>query len=250
MLGFTKLANLFTDVRRIGSGEGAGMKIVPLEGDRDIARGSYEEPVQRAFLSNIQSGDVVYDVGANVGFFSLLAARRVGPTGQVYAFEPVARNAAAVERSAGLNGFDTLKVFTRAVGATNGMADLNLAEHIGGAVLASVGAPPDKRETISVDIVTLDHMIREEGLRPPTLVKIDVEGAELDVIRGMKNTLAAHSPVLIIELDDATQAGIEQKTRELSDLLTEMRYGLSDLAPSYPEAGWWVAHFVSRSLAA
>ena len=146
MLRLGKLSALFSDVRRIAGGEGTGLRIIPLEGDREIALGSYETPVQKALLDNVAAGGVVYDIGANVGFFSLLAARRVGPQGRVYALEPVARNAAAIERSARLNGFGAIEVFAKAAGAASGIAELNLARHIGGAVLASVGAPPDRRD--------------------------------------------------------------------------------------------------------
>lgn len=246
MLRYDRLSNLFSDVRRIAGGEGRGLKIVPLEGDREITLGSYETPVQRALLENVAAGGVVYDIGANIGFFSLLAARRVGPGGGVYAFEPVDRNAAAIGRSAQLNGFATIEVFTKAAGSATGVAELHLARHIGGAVLASVGAPPDRRGSVVVEVVALDDFIRERGLRPPTLVKVDVEGAELDVLRGMEKTLKSHDPVLICELDDATQAGLERKARDLADLLGGMGYDLSELARSYPQSDWRVSHFVAR----
>jgi FkbM family methyltransferase len=246
MLRFGNLSTLFSDVRRIAGGKGAGLRIIPLEGDREIALGAYETPVQVALLDNVAAGGVVYDIGANVGFFSLLAARRVGPQGRVYAFEPVARNAAAIERSARLNGFEALEVFAKAAGAASGIAELNLARHIGGAVLASVGVPPDRRGSVSVEVVAIDDLIREGSLRSPSLVKIDVEGAELEVIRGMKATLQAHRPVVICELDDATEAGLERKIDELLALLAGLEYRLERLTPCYPGIDWQVAHFVAR----
>ncbi len=246
MLGAGKISTLFSDVRRIAAGEGAGLKIVPLEGDREIAEGSYEIPVQEALVANLAEGGVVYDIGANVGFFALLAARCVGPQGRVYAFEPVPRNAAAIERSARLNGFAGLEVLTLAAGAESGVAELNVARHIGGAVLASVGTPPDRRGAIAVEVVTIDDAIAARGLRPPSLVKVDVEGAELDVIRGMRATLAAHRPVLVCELDDATEAGLEDKTGALVALLAGLGYTVERLAPGYGDIAWQVAHFVAR----
>ncbi len=246
MLGAGRISTLFSDVRRIADGPGAGLKIVPLEGDREIALGRYEVPVQTALFANLDDGGVFYDIGANIGFFSLLASRRVGPRGRVYAFEPLPRNAAAIERSARLNGFSGLEVFEVAAGAESGVADLNLARHIGGAVLASVGTPPDRRGSIAVEIVAIDDVIAERGLRPPSLVKIDVEGAEPDVIRGMRATLQTHRPALIVELDDATDAGLERKTDDLFALLAGLGYRLERLAPGYPDIAWRVAHFVAR----
>jgi FkbM family methyltransferase len=246
MARLSKLSALFSDVRRIAEGEGAGLKIIPMEGDREIALGSYELPVQTALFQNVAEGGVVYDIGANVGFFSLLSSRRVGAEGRVYAFEPLPRNVAAIERSARLNGFTWLEVFAKAAGAASGEAELNLARHIGGAMLASIGSPPDRRGSIPVEVVAVDDLIRERSLRPPSLVKIDVEGAELEVIRGMEATLRAHRPVLICELDDASEAGLEAKIADLSVLLAGLGYGLERLAPGYGDIGWQVAHFVAR----
>ncbi len=246
MLTPAGLTGLFSEARDIRGGPGAGLKIIPLQGDREITLGTYEVPVQQALTGNLAPDDVVYDIGANIGYFTMLAARRVGRGGQVYAFEPVARNAAAIGRSARLNGFDGVTVFEKAVGATAGMAELNIARHIGGAMLASIGAPPDRRGSVEVEVVVIDDFIHDRRLRPPTLVKIDVEGAELDVLRGMVRTLRVHGPVLIVELDDATAPGLEAKTAALADLLRGLDYALAPLAPSYPAAGWSVAHFVAR----
>jgi FkbM family methyltransferase len=245
MLRSTGLLNLFSGMREVAGGYGAGLKLIPMKGDREITLGAYEIPVQKALIENAQPGGVVYDVGANVGYFSLLAARRVGPEGRVYAFEPVARNAAAIERSARANGFHAVEVFEKAVGAADGAADLNLARHIGGAMLASVGTPPDWRATVEVEVVALDGFIDVLGLRPPSLVKIDVEGAELDVLRGLTRTIEAHSPIMIIEIDDANEAGLQSKARDLSAALAGLGYDATLLAPSYPDAEWSVAHFLA-----
>ncbi len=246
MLGYGGLTGLFSNVREIRGGQGAGLKIVPLKGDREITLGTYELPVQQALSENVGPGGVVYDVGANIGYFTMLAARRVGQAGQVYAFEPVARNAAAIERAALLNGFDRVTVFEKAVGASTGPSELLLARHIGGAMLASVGAPPDRSGSVEVEVVALDNFIDERRLRPPSLIKIDVEGAELEVLRGMTDTLRTQAPLLIVELDDATEQGLAAKTRALAALLDGLDYGLAPLAPSYPGAGWSVAHFLAQ----
>lgn len=246
MPSFSGLARMFSGVREIRAGAGAGLKIIPLRGDREITLGIYEAPVAHALTENLRQGGVFYDIGANIGYFTMLAARQVGPVGRVCAFEPVARNAAAIVRSARLNGFGNIDVFEKAAGARGGVAELNLAHHIGGAMLASIGAPPDRSGSVEVDVVTIDDFADARGLPPPSLVKIDVEGAELEVLRGMTETLRSHAPVLIVELDDATASGLEEKTRALGDLLAGLEYTLAPLAPAYPAAGWSVAHFVAR----
>ena len=90
-----KLRGIFSEASVVAEGRGAGLKLVARGADPNFARGIYEQPMQEAVISNLSAGDVFFDVGANIGFFSLIAARRVGPEGHVYAFEPVPRNAAA-----------------------------------------------------------------------------------------------------------------------------------------------------------
>ena len=110
-----RLRGLFSETRAIADGEAAGLKLFAHGAQPDFAKGIYEMPIQRTIAGSLDDGDCFYDVGANIGFFSLIAARRVGETGKVYAFEPVHRNAAGIERSAELNGFaERLEVFEEA----------------------------------------------------------------------------------------------------------------------------------------
>ena len=108
-----KLLDALSNSHIVAEGEAAGLKLVTRSGDQNFARGTYEQPVQDAVASNLLPGDVFYDVGANIGFFSLIAARCVDVSGRVYAFEPVPRNAAAIVRNAKLNGFNRIEVLKR-----------------------------------------------------------------------------------------------------------------------------------------
>jgi FkbM family methyltransferase len=239
------LRNLFSGAQCIESGEAAGVRIIARGADPDFVRGAYERPLQQLIASSLKAGDVFYDVGANIGFFSMIAALRVGPAGHVYAFEPVPRNATAIERSARLNGFQTISVFAEAVGAASGRDDLLLARHVGGAVLRSVGAPPDMIGRISVATTTIDDAIGKRGLRPPSLVKIDVEGAEMDVLTGMADTLRAYRPPVIYELDDASHAGLEKKARTAASFFASIGYCLTELPASYVNRNWQVKHVLA-----
>lgn len=238
-----RILNRCLDIRVIRAGKAEGLKLVARRADPNFARGVYEPIMQEAISSSLQSGDVFYDVGANIGFFSLIAARSVGPQGRVYAFEPVPDNAAAIVRSADLNGIATIDVFAKAVGAKSGREELLLAHHIGGAVLASVGEPPDMKGRIEVDTVALDDIIALQKLRPPSLVKIDVEGAEMDVLRGMKNTIQNYRPKIIYEIDDATREGLSIKVNNVAAFMNAADYAITELPASYPDISWQVVHF-------
>lgn len=242
----SKLRDAIPITRVIADGHAAGLKIAVARADPDFARGSYERPLQNVVAAELCPGDVFYDIGANIGFFSLIAARRVGAHGHVYAFEPVPGNAAAIARHAYLNGFATIEVFPHAVGAQTERAELRLAHHIGGAVLAAVGEPPDLRGRMAVDVVALDDIIARKKLRPPTLVKIDVEGAELNVLSGMRHTLGAAKPKVVYEIDDASPGGLERKATKLAGFLRGLGYVLTPLPAAYPDVAWQVAHVLAR----
>ena len=129
-------------------GPGRGLHFDPGPSNADYASGDNELPVQQALVDHLRPGAVFYDVGANVGFLTVLGARLVGPHGAVYAFEPVASNALYVHRNAEANRFAQVQVLEKAVSNRNGRGDLNLAKYSGGAALASVEAPPDAAEIL------------------------------------------------------------------------------------------------------
>ena len=233
-------------VRKIQSGRAAGLSLVcPRNADPRFEAGTYEMPIQDAIAEMLSPGDVFFDIGANLGFFSLVAARAVGPEGRVYAFEPVPRNADAIRRCRNINNLPWIDVFVEAVGASSGKADMWIAKHPGGSALASADTPPDRLRKANVDLVSLDDAIAERGLRPPNLIKIDVEGAEHEVLEGLAKTLLAANPALLCEVDDATEEGLDRKRRELSETLVRSGYRVRVLPLSYDASEWHVAHLLA-----
>ncbi|HVE69691.1 MAG TPA: FkbM family methyltransferase [Solirubrobacteraceae bacterium] len=201
------LAPLGSGELTIAGGAAGGLRLAaatfPLEHvhAHHLLRGTLERPVQDALRRHVAPGAVVYDVGANLGFFSLLAARLTGPDGRVYAFEPVPANAAAVRANAAANGLGRVTVLELALGEVPGRAALTVPDDASWAFLeryaptrAGAGA------TLEVRVATADALVADGTLEPPGLVKLDVEGAELDVLTGMAETLRAHRPVLIAEM--------------------------------------------------
>lgn len=179
--------------------DGATVRILtgPISGGRWISGshthgcwlGTYERGLQRRIWSALEPGQTFYDVGANVGFFSLLAAAAVGPAGSVVAFEPLPRNLALLRRHLDLNHVRHAVVVPAAVADASGTADL---ETSGGPAQSRLG-----REGVRVDLVTLDAFVRSGG-PPPQVVKIDVEGAETRVLAGARDLLARHAPLLFL----------------------------------------------------
>jgi len=171
--------------------------------------GLLEVSVQEAMRRLLGPGDVFYDVGANVGFFSLAGARRVAPGGAAYAFEPVPENVAAIRDSAVLNGLDNLEVIESAAGRAAGHDRLLLIEDLSWSHLESLGSHPRTRATVDVEVVAIDDLVASGRIRPPDLVKIDVEGAEIDVLEGMRRTIEEHRPAIVCELHDTARQFVE-----------------------------------------
>jgi FkbM family methyltransferase len=153
----------------------------------------------RAFLDVLEAGQIVFDIGANIGYYSLIAARRVGPRGRVLAFEPFPRNISYLYRHLALNGADNVTVIPMA--CSDGTA---LAQFLAGSNCATgrlVDAPSvagDARFEY-VATVAVDQIVRESGLVPDVL-KIDVEGAEEQVLRGAHQTLSAARPTILLSV--------------------------------------------------
>lgn len=179
--------------------------------------GTYEWPKQRLFASLVSPGMVVYDIGANVGFYTLLAARRVGPTGAVFAFEPGLGNLADLRRHIELNRCDNTKVL-----------DVAVADRCKEARFLDAGSYTgrlDERGGREVRMVSLDWLLDEGTVKAPDLVKIDVEGAEEAVLLGATRLLERYHPVLLL----ATHG--QQVHQACTDLLSTLGYSLRSLEP-------------------
>jgi FkbM family methyltransferase len=190
------------------------LRWLPFSGGK-IARllcGQYE-PEQSALIHrSLAPGNVFYDVGAAVGYYSLLAATRVKPQGWVYAFEPDPRNAAYLRRHIQVNRMTHVTAHQMAVSNRQGHDAFARGTGTGTGHLCETGE-------MTVRLCRLDDLMTSH--RPPTHVKIDVEGAELDVLEGARQTLLTARPVLFLSLHG--EAMRQSCVRMLSDLRYDVR---------------------------
>lgn len=154
--------------------------------------GTYERAKLSRFAASLSPGDVVFDLGANVGLYSLLAAARVGRTGQVIAFEPLARNLRYLRAHLQLNSAHNVRVVGKAVSDRTGSALFRESQSASMGCLSAEG-------TVAVQTITLDDVLRSGG-PAPQCIKIDVEGAEAEVLAGGKETLTRYRPVIFVAL--------------------------------------------------
>ncbi len=197
------------------------------------ANGNWDEAVLQTCLAILKPGDVFYDIGANVGYMSLSVAQAFADGVLVHGFEPQPSLAYHAALSAPLNGLENVQIYSCMLGETAGSADLYLSAHSihASGITREAGAPK-----ISCPMYRLDDLIASGALPAPTLIKIDVEGAELNVLRGGSALLRDHSPYIAFETDmNADRFGYTRK--ELLDFLrdhADYRFVAIEPAPNPP----------------
>jgi len=187
------------------------------------------EPNEMYLLSTVLgSGCTFVDVGANIGLYSLLAARIVGEEGRVLSFEPSPRERELLEDNIARNGLSQVAIDGRALGdAPNDGVVLHLADelHAGQNTLGSVVYENVRLAAdVTVEMTTLDHAVRQSGLDKVDVVKIDVEGAEFAVLSGARDILRTMRPLLMMELQDLSLAAQGSGAREVLELLSGFDY--------------------------
>jgi len=177
---------------KAGLGEGLKLELDPRY-ETKLWRGDLEPEVQRRLGEIVRPGWVVWDVGASLGFFTLVLARLVGPSGRVVAFEPDRAAVARLERHVRVNAFDNVLIRPVVVWSSAGEVSFGIGASDHGRIHGRVGDSDER-----VEAVTLDGSLAE--LEPPHLVKIDVEGAEEEVLRGAGGLLERHAPIVLCEV--------------------------------------------------
>lgn len=197
----------------------------PLRGRRWLAGssnhgcwlGSYEFDKQRQIAAAVQPGMVCFDIGANVGFYTLLFSKLAGPRGAVVAFEPVARNCTFLHRHIQLNACTNVLVRELAVTDFDGAAGFELTQCPSQGHLAAQGR-------LAVTCARVDSLVLSKEMPIPDIIKIDVEGAEKSVLDGARQVIARHKPAIFL----ATHG--EQQRHECCSILLELGYTLSTIS--------------------
>jgi FkbM family methyltransferase len=178
--------------------------------------GTLERARLKHFVRRLRRGMTVWDVGANVGLYTLPSARAVAPAGRVYAFEPMPRNLDLLRRHVAMNRLSNVEICEAAVGDMRGT--LRMAE---GDSPSEFHADPAGRW--QVPAVTLDDWLAASGSLAPDVVKIDVEGSDDAVLRGGARTFAAYRPPIYLALHG------ERQRRECAALLDGWGYRVTSL---------------------
>ena len=196
----------------------------PLKGFRWVAGssthgcwlGSYERDQQRVFERVVGVDDVVFDVGAHAGFYTLLSSVLVGPAGRVVAFEPVPANLERLRTHLEINAVGNVEIVEAAVGDVRG--ELRLSRGPSDAMWRT-----DPAGTLTVESVVLDELVTGGALPPPAVMKFDIEGAELLALRGSARIMERFHPTIILSTHGP------DVHRACCELLQARGYGLSPI---------------------
>jgi FkbM family methyltransferase len=200
----------------------------------DCRLGIYELHVQDALTRNVAKNDVVYDIGANVGFHTLLASRLVGNQGQVIAFEPLPENLKTMKQFLSLNGSANILCRQEAISSTSGVVKFYAS---GSPAQASL--QPAQGPAIEVVSATLDEITRTT--KRPDFVLMDIEGAEVDALEGAVGLLAgSQPPKLLIEVHG------EQCFEQVKAKLGSAAYSHVVIKPPLTRRGLYPIHILAE----
>lgn len=187
----------------------------------------YELDTQMAMMSLLNKGDTFVDIGANIGMLTLVAARQIGETGKIYAFElnPVAykRLLNVVE----LNNIRNVEALQLGLSDTRCRYLLSVVgTHDGAGSLSTPSADEIVLVSQQFDITTItgDEVLEANILDQRTLVKIDVEGHEVKVLKGLSRTILKHRPIILMEFEPAHLRRAGSSEKELVELMQEFGY--------------------------
>jgi FkbM family methyltransferase len=234
----------------VAAGGLQGLRLsLDLQQEKDYWLGTYELDLQAAVADLVHPGMQVYDVGANIGYISLLLARRVGDTGHVYAFEALPANLERLRLNLELSGLSArLTVVPAAVVEQKRLVSFLVGPSGGMGKAAGSAGRQDMvySQALEVDGLSLDEFVYADGHPPPQVVKLDIEGGEVLALPGMSRLLVEARPIILLELHGPEAA------RLVWDRLLAAGYWLCRMAPGYPqihslEALDWKAYLVAMS---
>ncbi|MBW8009668.1 MAG: FkbM family methyltransferase [Chloroflexi bacterium] len=209
--------------------------------------GTYELELTSALQELVAAGMIVYDVGANLGYMSLILADIVGESGRVFAFEALPSNVKRFQANLDINPqVSNIEIVPKAVADSSGTVEFKVHEsHAAGKVDGSAGREESYLERLEVPAISLDDFVFSQGQPPPQIVKMDIEGGEVLALPGMQRILEQHQPLLFLELH-----GPEAKLIAW-EILTSIGYTFHEISSPYPavaslETDEWVSYLLAR----
>ena len=192
--------------------------------------GHYHERYEADLVQRLLADDdVFWDIGANVGYFTLVAATALNHRGRIIAFEPGKNAYARLTENLALNPYRNIQTFPVAVADREGEAVLHLAGDIADTSASLYPAGPAQAGQEVCRTVALDHFLRAENLPPPDLIKLDAEGAELAVLQGAHELINDTPPMWLMEMEEKNLRAAGASKAAVAQFLTGCGYRAAHL---------------------
>ncbi len=201
----------------VKSGPLKGKKWIATSGGKFLS-GKYETYKTEAIVKNFLEGEIFYDIGAHIGYFSAIASTMNKGKGQVIAFEPRPMNIKFFKRHMKINNFVGVTLYEVAVGEEEKTVLFDTS-------FGSATGKVSEEGRLEVKQVSIDKMFERGEIPLPTFIKIDVEGAEMEVLKGMKNVISLARPKIIIATHN------DECHKYVIDFINDLRYTIKILNP-------------------
>ena len=191
-----------------------------------FVNGVWEPEFTGALRALIKPGDTVFDIGGDAGYYTLLFAKAVGPKGKVVVFEPIPKAQERILENVKLNGFTNVNMVDLALGSRPG--SFVLERPFEDSRINLEKAVPSS-EDILVKVERFDTLVAKRSLPRADLIKMDVEGAEMEILKGMESYVETHHPTFTIELHPQLLPQFGSSAEEVTSWLTQRGYTLTAL---------------------
>ena len=198
---------------------------------RALFTGGFEIIEVEFMRQSLKPGNVLFDIGANGGLFTIIAAKQVGSSGHVYAFEPGLQELKLLRHNIAINNLTNVTVIEAAVSNKKGTTQFAISHDGAMNSLAQTNHPSQKIESWqTVEMTTIDNVIEELSIPQVNFIKIDVEGAEKLVIEGAKNILSSDkNPIILFEASDLNAISFGYSAQELISEIQSAQFSVNYL---------------------
>lgn len=232
----------------IAAGNLAGTKMMlNLQTEKDYWLGTYEPELQAAANELVKNGMTIYDIGANIGYISLMMAKICAPEGQVFSFEALPNNIKRLDENIKLNNMETtIHIQPKAVVDSSRPVQFLIHSSTSmGKAAGSAGRVEEYDQEIEVEGIAIDDFIFKGRHLAPDIIKMDIEGGEVLAIKGMQRMLSEFSPIFLIELHGKEAAAA------VWNELTQNGYSILEMKKGYPRVESftqldWKAYIIAK----
>jgi FkbM family methyltransferase len=213
--------------RKIRYGLLKGEKWIISSGYSQYWMGNYEPEITEKFVKYAKRSKVIYDIGAHIGYYTLLASKFTEPGGKIFAFEPLPENIQKLQRHVEINDRSNVVIIEKAVSFKTGETIFTNSGNNVANTICENSPMFQFGKTIEVNTTSLDDLLLTGFVLPPQLIKMDIEGAEFDALRGAEILLRKHHPTIFLSTHNCQNQGVHKMC---CDYLINMGYSLSYFA--------------------